>query len=159
MADRPQDNERTLTPQPDEGDHEPARGSAGGRHEPDSKSETAHYGDYSGDADARDDREARRDPSREASGEALRRQMASPTIESVTTMVCLMCGAEQFFDSRPPQGLKCQRCGSAVFRTFDTPTRRDEATIAHLEEEARSVQYGDASPQTAPEEIRDLDMK
>ena len=34
----------------------------------------------------------------DTSGEALRREMASPTIASVTTMVCLMCGAEQFFD-------------------------------------------------------------
>jgi ribosomal protein L40E len=117
---------------------------------------TAHFGD---DVGGQGDRESRRDPTREASGEALRRQMASPTIESVTTMVCLMCGAEQFFDTTPPSALKCQRCGSSVFRTFDTPTRRDEATIAHLEEEARSVQYGDASPQSAPEEVRDLDMK
>lgn len=117
---------------------------------------TAHFGD---DVGGRGDRESRRDPTREASGDALRRQMASPTIESVTTMVCLMCGAEQFFDTTPPSALKCQRCGSGVFRTFDTPTRRDEATIAHLEEEARSVQYGDASPESAPEEVRDLDMK
>ena len=96
---------------------------------------------------------------REASGDALRREMAKPTIASVTTMVCLTCGAEQFFDAAPPAQLKCARCGSMVFRTFDTPTERDEATIAHLEEEARSVQYGDASPQTAPEDVRDLEMK
>ena len=95
----------------------------------------------------------------EASGDALRREMAKPTIASVTTMVCLTCGAEQFFEGAVPAGLKCTRCSSTVFRTFDTPTERDEATIAHLEEEARSVQYGDASPQTAPEEVRDLEMK
>lgn len=95
----------------------------------------------------------------EASGEALRRQMANPVIESVTTMVCVTCGAEQFFTGKVPAGLKCQRCGSMVFRAFDTPTRRDEATVAHLEEEARSLQYGDSSPQSAPEDVRDLDMK
>ena len=95
----------------------------------------------------------------EASGDALRREMAKPTIASVTTMVCLTCGAEQFFEGAVPAGLKCTRCSSTVFRTFDTPTERDEATIAHLEEEARSIQYGDASPQTAPEEVRDLEMK
>ena len=111
------------------------------------------------DAESGDDRELRRDPTREASGAALRRQMASPTIDSITTMVCVTCGAEQFFEGAVPSGLKCQRCSSMVFRTFETPTRRDEATIAHLEEEARSFQYGDASPSTAPEEIRDLDMK
>ena len=95
---------------------------------------------------------------KEASGEELRREMASPTIASVTTMVCLTCGAEQFFDGKVPGNLKCQRCGSGVFRTFDTPTERNEATIAHLEEEARSVQYGDPSPSAAAEEVRELDM-
>jgi hypothetical protein len=99
------------------------------------------------------------DNQHEASGDELRREMARPTIASVTTMVCLTCGAEQFFDGAVPGNLKCTRCSSSVFRTFETPTERDEATIAHLEEEARSVQYGDASPQTAPEEVRDLDMK
>ena len=77
----------------------------------------------------------------------------------VATMICVTCGAEQFFEGAVPAALKCTRCGSSVFRTFDTPTERDEATIAHLEEEARSVQYGDASPQTAPEDVRDLEMK
>ena len=95
---------------------------------------------------------------KELSGAALRREMASPTIASVTTMVCLTCGAEQFFDDAVPANLKCQRCGSGVFRTFDTPTERNEATVAHLEEEARSVQYGDPSPQGTVEDARDLDM-
>ena len=99
------------------------------------------------------------DSTKEASGEELRRELARPTIPSVTTMVCLTCGAEQFFDEQVPANLKCTRCSGTVFRTFDTPTARDEATIAHLEEEARSIQYGDASPQTAPEEVRDLEMK
>ena len=97
--------------------------------------------------------------SHEASGDALRREMAKPTIASVTTMVCVTCGAEQFFEGRAPAHLKCTRCGSSVFRAFDTPTERDEASIAHLEEVARSVQYGDASPQTAPEEVRDLEIQ
>ena len=95
---------------------------------------------------------------KELSGAALRREMASPTIASVTTMVCLTCGAEQFFDDAVPANLKCQRCGSGVFRTFDTPTERNEATVAHLEEEARSVQYGDPSPSGTQEDARDLDM-
>lgn len=117
-------------------------------------------------ADLPNDNESTRTPPRtdrrtetEASGDGLRRQMANPVIPSVTTMVCVTCGAEQFFDGDVPRALKCQRCGSMVFRAFDTPTRRDEATIAHLEEESRSMQYGDSSPQTAPEDVRDLDMK
>ena len=157
MADLPKDNESTLNPQRTEETHKPARGAAGGRHGAETQREVQTRGDHSGDPDARDPKDRRQD--REASGEALRRQMANPVIESVTTMVCVTCGAEQFFDGNVPAALKCQRCGSMVFRAFDTPTRRDEATIAHLEEEARSVQYGDDSPQTAPEEVRDLEMK
>jgi hypothetical protein len=134
--------------------HSPARASAG-RSGADERA--ADSGAPAAEQDERPDGEGRRDPTREASGEALRRQMASPTIESVTTMVCMMCGNERFFDGPVPAGLTCF-CGSSVFRPFDTPTRRDEATIAHLEEEARSVQLGDASPQTAPEDVRDLGM-
>ncbi len=33
-----------------------------------------------------------------------------------------------FFDEQVPANLKCTRCSSTVFRTFDTPTARDEAT-------------------------------
>ena len=153
MAELPKDNESTLTPQRTEEPGKPARGAAGGRHEPDSSAEQTRVGDHSGDP------RADRDIEPEASGETLRRQMANPVIESVTAMVCVTCGAEQFFRGEVPAVMKCQVCGSSVFRAFDTPTRRDEASIAQMEEVARSEAYGDSSPQTAPEEARDLDMK
>jgi hypothetical protein len=41
MADLPKDNESTLNPQRTEETHKPARGAAGGRHEPESKAEAA----------------------------------------------------------------------------------------------------------------------
>ena len=153
MADLPKDNESTLNPQRAEETHKPARGAAGGRHEPESSDEQTRRGDHSGDegADRRLDKEA--------SGDALRRQFANPVMASVTTMVCVTCGAEQFFRGEVPAVMKCQVCGSGVFRAFDTPTRRDEASIAQMEEVARSEAYGDSSPQTSPEEVRDLDMK
>ena len=75
----------------------------------------------------------------------------------VTTMVCVTCGAEQFFDDAVPATLTCLKCHSTVFRQFTTPTSRDDATIAQLEEQARSMSYGDASPGTAPDDVRDLD--
>ena len=75
----------------------------------------------------------------------------------VTTMVCLTCGAEQFFDDAVPASLTCPKCQSTVFRQFTTPTERDEASIAQLEEQARSMSYGDASPGTAADDVRDLD--
>jgi hypothetical protein len=72
-------------------------------------------------------------------------------------MVCVTCGAEQFFDDAVPVSLTCPRCHSTVFRQFSTPTTRDEATLSQLEEQARSMAYGDSSPDTSPDEVRDLD--
>jgi DNA-directed RNA polymerase subunit RPC12/RpoP len=75
----------------------------------------------------------------------------------VTTMVCVTCGAEQFFDDAVPSNLVCPKCQSTVFRQFTTPTARDEAVIAQLEEQARSISYGDPSPDTTADDVRDLD--
>lgn len=75
----------------------------------------------------------------------------------VTTMVCMTCGAEQFFDGPAPASMTCPKCQSTVFRQFMTPTERDEATIAQLEEQARSISYGDSSPATSPDDVRDLE--
>jgi len=74
----------------------------------------------------------------------------------LTTMVCVTCGAEQFFDAEVPASLTCPKCRSTVFRQFTTPTSRDEATIATLEEQARSMSYGDSSPGTSADDLRDL---
>jgi hypothetical protein len=77
----------------------------------------------------------------------------------VITLVCLTCGNEKHFDDAPPGPQKCERCQGTVFRQFATPTAPDEATIAQLEEQARSVAYGDASPETSIDEVRDLDQR
>ncbi len=74
----------------------------------------------------------------------------------VTTMVCVTCGAEQFFDGAVPRSLTCPKCRSTVFREFATPVTPDEATIAQLEDQSRSIAYGDASPDTSPDDLRDL---
>jgi DNA-directed RNA polymerase subunit RPC12/RpoP len=74
----------------------------------------------------------------------------------LVTMVCITCGAEQFFDTAVPSSITCEKCGSTVFRQFATPTEPDEATISQLEEQARSIAYGDSSPQTSPDEVREL---
>jgi DNA-directed RNA polymerase subunit RPC12/RpoP len=77
----------------------------------------------------------------------------------IVTMICITCGNEKFFDERVPSSIKCDKCGSTVFRQFATPTEPDEASVAQLEEQARSISYGDASPQTTPDEVRDLDNR
>ena len=76
----------------------------------------------------------------------------------VVTMVCLTCGNEKFFTDRVPSAITCERCQGTVWRQFATPTNADEATIDQLESQARSIQYGDPSPETTADEVRDLDQ-
>jgi predicted nucleic acid-binding Zn-ribbon protein len=77
----------------------------------------------------------------------------------LVTLVCLTCGNEKFFDKSVPFALKCEKCGGTVFRNFATPTEPDDASIAQLEEQARSISYGDSSPDTSAGDVRDLDAR
>lgn len=79
--------------------------------------------------------------------------------EGLVTLVCLTCGNEKSFDTAVPNHLKCDKCGGTVFRRFETPTKPDDATIAALDEQARSISYGDSSPDTSPGDLRDLDAR
>lgn len=76
----------------------------------------------------------------------------------IATLVCVTCGAEQFFDGAVPSALTCSKCGNTVFREFDTPAADDEVAASAAEEQARSMAYGDASPDTAPGDVMDLDQ-
>ena len=76
--------------------------------------------------------------------------------DAVTTMVCVTCGNEEFFADAVPARLTCAKCGGTVFREFLTPTQRDDATISQLEAQARSMAYGDSSPQSTADDVRDL---
>ena len=88
--------------------------------------------------------------------------MAAPTAEDsaeILTLVCFKCGTEYYFsDGSQPQEMTCEKCGNTVFREFDTPAADDEAAASAAEEQARSMAYGDASPDTAPGEVMDLDQ-
>lgn len=75
------------------------------------------------------------------------------------TLVCLTCGNEHFYDRSVPSSTKCEKCGGTVFRQFATPTEPDEAAIAQLQEQARSIALGDASPDTTADDVRDLEMR
>ena len=77
----------------------------------------------------------------------------------LVTLVCLTCGKESFYDKAVPSAVTCDQCGGTVFRQFATPTEPDEAAIASLEEQARSISYGDSSPDTARSDVRDLDTR
>jgi DNA-directed RNA polymerase subunit RPC12/RpoP/membrane-bound metal-dependent hydrolase YbcI (DUF457 family) len=79
--------------------------------------------------------------------------------QGLVTLVCLTCGKEEFFDEEVPESLRCPTCSGTVFRTFATPTEPDEATIAQIEDEARSIELGDSSPETTADDVRDLDVR
>jgi hypothetical protein len=76
----------------------------------------------------------------------------------LVTLVCITCGRDQFHTHSVPQSAVCDKCGSTVFRAFATPTDPDDASIASLEEQARSLSYGDPSPDSTRGDLRDLDM-
>ena len=75
------------------------------------------------------------------------------------TLVCLTCGNEHFYEHNLPPSVKCERCGGTVFRQYATPTEPDEASVAQLEEQARNIALDDDSPDTAPDDVRDLDAR
>ena len=75
------------------------------------------------------------------------------------TLVCLTCGNEHFYDHTVPPSVKCEKCGGTVFRQFATPTEPDDATVATLEAQARSMALDDDAPDTAPDDVRDLDPR
>jgi hypothetical protein len=75
--------------------------------------------------------------------------------EGMLTLICITCGNEMFFASKPPANEPCSRCGSTVFRSFFTPTVRDEATESMLEYTTRSISLDGGSDSTAGD-VRDL---
>ena len=76
--------------------------------------------------------------------------------EGMLTLVCITCGNEMFFTTKPPASEPCSRCGERVFRSFFTPTVQDEATESMLEETARSISLDGGSTDTTAGDLRDL---
>lgn len=99
---------------------------------------------------------AKQERERRPHREPKRQAVTGRSTGAVVTMVCVTCGTELFFDEAPQDTLTCPTCAGTVFRRFDTPSKTDEAAAAAAEEQARSIAYGDASPQSSPDELRDL---
>ena len=88
---------------------------------------------------------------------SMEQAMDSAGVNGIVTLVCLTCGKEQFFTDDVPATVACSQCSGTVFRTFATPTEPDEAAIDAAEMQARSMAYGDSSPGTTADDVRDLD--
>ena len=84
--------------------------------------------------------------------------MGTKGSKGVMTLVCLTCGKEKFFTQDVPAGVTCDQCAGTVFRSFATSTEPDDAEIDALEAQARSMAYGDSSPDTTRDDVRDLDL-
>ena len=84
--------------------------------------------------------------------------MGTDGTKGVVTLVCLTCGKEKFFTQEVPAALTCELCSGSVFRTFATLTEPDDAAIDALEAQARSMAYGDSSPETTRDDVRDLEL-
>ncbi|MES2176963.1 MAG: hypothetical protein V4550_03785 [Gemmatimonadota bacterium] len=84
--------------------------------------------------------------------------MATQGTRGIVTLVCLTCGKEKFFTEEVPERATCEQCAGTVFRSFATPTEPDDATIDALEAQARSMAYGDSSPDTTQGDVRDLGL-
>lgn len=75
------------------------------------------------------------------------------------TLVCITCGNEKFFASKPPAAVRCDKCQGRVFRNFFTPVEADEATVSQLEETARSFSYEDGASSLSEDERREMDVQ
>ena len=85
--------------------------------------------------------------------------MASDGPRGIVTLICLTCGKEKFFTNDVPATVTCEQCRGTVFRTFATPTEPDDAAIDAAEAQARSIAYGDSSPDNTRDDARDLDAR
>jgi hypothetical protein len=74
---------------------------------------------------------------------------------SVMTLVCELCGKDYSFeDEQPPAGLKCEKCGGTVFRTFHETT--GEAADDFRDSTERDLDPDDPEGDTLPGDILDL---
>jgi hypothetical protein len=75
----------------------------------------------------------------------------------VLTLICETCGKDYFFeDDPPPEGLKCEKCGSTVFRAFHDNVG-DEASDDFRDSTARDLDPDDPEGDTLPGDVLDLD--
>ena len=74
----------------------------------------------------------------------------------VLTLVCENCGKDYFFeDEQPEPGMKCEKCGGTVFRSFHT-TVGDEASDDFRDTTERDLDPDDPEGDVLPGDVMDL---
>ena len=77
-------------------------------------------------------------------------------VDSMLTLVCENCGKDYFFDDEPPPpGLKCEKCGGTVFRSF-YDSIGDEAADDFRDSTERDLDPDDPEGDVLPGDIMDL---
>ncbi|HEX6135318.1 MAG TPA: hypothetical protein VFZ24_15215 [Longimicrobiales bacterium] len=77
--------------------------------------------------------------------------------EGVLVQVCLECGKEYMFENQePPEDLKCQKCGNAVFRSFYANTRTDDTSDDFRDSTERDVLTTDSAADVTRGDLHDL---
>jgi hypothetical protein len=85
----------------------------------------------------------REDPAGQSSGEVL-------------TLVCETCGKDYFFeDEQPPRGIKCEKCGGTVFRSFHDRAG-DDAADDFRDSTERDLDPDDPEGDVLPGDVMDL---
>jgi DNA-directed RNA polymerase subunit RPC12/RpoP len=94
---------------------------------------------------------------RPAAGESAARQRDDPPPEGVLVQVCIQCGKEYMFEEdEPPAELRCEKCGSVVFRSFFSDTSPDEARRDFEDTTGRELAPNDPAADVTRSDLHDL---
>jgi len=105
-------------------------------------------------------KQAHEQPRRNPAGDADVDDEGEPSgrgpVQTVLTLVCETCGKDYFFDDEPPQaGMKCEKCGGTVFRSFHGSVG-DEAADDFRDSTERDTDPDDPEGDVMPGDIMDL---
>jgi DNA-directed RNA polymerase subunit RPC12/RpoP len=77
--------------------------------------------------------------------------------QRIVVQVCIECGKEYFFENREPAAdMRCDKCGSGVFRSFDADANPDELAQDYTEATARDVATDDPATDVTRGDLHDL---
>ena len=80
-----------------------------------------------------------------------------PAAGRVLVQVCIECGKEYMFENaEPPGDLRCEKCGSEVFRSFYAMTQDDEVDADFREATERDTATDDPATDVTRGDLQDL---